>query len=109
MRGFRYPNRMHPLKELSGYLSNTLCFAIYISLRNNPKYGKLSSITTVFPPQKLIKRGVRKSESVQGSQVAYPGLWIMKFWILCSGSRVLDSHFRLCQRILNKKTSSFAQ
>ena len=29
---------MYPLYELSGSISYTLCFTIYISLRHNPKY-----------------------------------------------------------------------
>ena len=61
-------------------------------------YGKLSSITTVFSPQKHIKLGIRQSQSVQGSYFLYSGLWIFKFesripdlafWVLDPGSWVL--------------------
>ena len=52
-------------------------------------YGKLSSITTVFSPQKHIKIGIRQWQSVQGSQVLHPGLWILQFWVQDPGSFVL--------------------
>ena len=36
-------------------------------------YVKFSSITTVFSP-----KGLRYTESLHGSQVLFPGLWILK-------------------------------
>ena len=48
-------------------------------------YEKLSPITTVFCPQEHIKIDIWYSESLWGSQVLYPGLWILKFWVLGLG------------------------
>ena len=66
----------------------TLKAIFYVSLFTFPcviilstHYGKLSSITTVFSPQKHIKIGIRQWQSVQGSQVLHPGLWILQFWV----------------------------
>ena len=44
-------------------------------------YGKLFSITNVFPIQKPIKIVSRQIESVQESQVLYPGLSILKILV----------------------------
>ena len=87
-------------------------------------YGKLSSVTTVFPPQEHIRIDIRYSESFQESQVLYPGLWILKpdpgFRVLgpgvpSPGSQILGSwvlgswvqefrglgpHFRLCHFLM---------
>ena len=71
-------------------------------------YGMLSSITAFLKHQEHIRIDIRYSESLQGSQVLYPGLWNLKswipspvvldpgtrvlgFWVLGAGSRVLGS------------------
>ena len=38
MKRFRYIDRMHTLYELPDSLSYILCFTIYITLLDNPKY-----------------------------------------------------------------------
>ena len=51
---------------------------------SNPKYTlwEVIAITTVFSPHEHIRIDISSSESLQGSQVLYPGLWILKSWIL---------------------------
>ena len=51
-------------------------------------YEKLSSNATVFSPKEYIKIDIRCSESLQGSWVLYPRLWILKS--LVPGSGILD-------------------
>ena len=87
MKRFSYLDMMHLLQELSGSLSYILCFTIYIYcvMILSTHYEKLSPITTVFCPQKHIKIDIWYSESLWGSQVLYPGLWILKFWVLGLG------------------------
>ena len=51
-------------------------------------YVKLLSNTTAFPPKEYIRIDISRSESLQRSQILYPGLWILKS--LVQGSGVLD-------------------
>ena len=63
-----------------------------------------SPMTTVFSPEgqnQNIRIDIRYSESLQGTQVLYLGLWILKSWVSGPGSwgpvtQVLVSHFKLC-------------
>ena len=54
----------------------------------SPRYGKLSSNTTVFSPKEYIRIDIRCSKPLRGSLVLYPGLWILKSLVPDSG--VLD-------------------
>ena len=68
-----------------------LLFAFPCVIILSTHYGKLSSITAVFSPQEHIRIDIRYLESLQGSKVSYPGLWILKSWDTGPRSQVLES------------------
>ena len=94
----------------------TLKAIFYVSLFTFPcviilstRYRKLSSITTVFSPQKNMKIGITQWQSVQGSQVLHSGLQILKFSVQGPGSFVLGPDFRLCHKKLGRREKFCAQ
>ena len=70
----------------SFWLFSLFAFSCVIIISTH--YGELSPNTTVFSPKEYIRIDTRCSESLQRSQVLYPGFLILKS--LVPGSGVLD-------------------
>ena len=88
MKRFRYLDRMHPLQELSGSLSYVLCFTIYISLHDNPKYTLRK--VNVYQYYFLSSKAYQNRHYVIGIGPGVPGSisWVVNLAVLGPGSWV---------------------
>ena len=89
MKHFIYLDRMYPLQEHSGSLSYILCFTIYISLHDNPKYTLRKVI--VYHYRLLSSKVYQNRYQVIGIGPGVPGsiCWVVDLEVLGPGSWVL--------------------